>query len=246
MRADHAKLFERIEEKLDQHGLSAREASILATGKPDLIRDLKRAKGMPGGDRLSSLAEVLGTTVEWLIHGPSDLAERADLARSTVRTEVAATGITDIRSAYHGEQPLPALPLVGSAIGGEYEDIDEHVEMVELHLGEVLDYLQRPESLARDPKAYALRILSDSMSPRFDPGDQVAVSPRDPVAIGDYVILQLRDRGETDDRIKMVLIKRLVRRTAAYVELEQFNPPITFRVENRRVAHMHKVKGTLF
>lgn len=240
-------LLERIETKLDQHGMTPREASLLATGKPDLVRDLKRSKGMPSGERLDRLAQVLGTTVEWLIRGgeEGDAEARAAALREKVKTEVAAVA-GDTRLMFHGEEPLKALPLLGTAIGGTVDHLDENVDLVELHLGEVLDYLKRPASLARDPDAYALTVLNDSMAPKFEPGDQVAVSPRSPISIGDYVIVQLRGGAGDDDRVKMVLIKRLLRRTAAYVELTQFNPEITFQIEARRVACMHRVQGVLF
>lgn len=166
-----------------------------------------------------------------------------------VRTEVAGTGISgtnEVRRAFFGEDPVPAMPLLGTAVGAESADIEEDVELTELHLGEVLDYLARPLSLQSDKDAYALTIVGDSMSPRFEPGERVAVSPRAPVAIGDDVIVQLRAREGEDERVKMVLIKRLVRRTASHVELRQFNPEKTFRIEARRVAALHKVAGNLF
>lgn len=171
-----------------------------------------------------------------------------DAALGKVRTEVAGAGpvaMRELRSSYVGPSALPPLPLLGTAMGGHYDDLDDTIEMVELHLGEVLDYLARPASMAQDRDAYALTILSDSMAPRFEPGERVAVSPREPASIGDDVIVQLRGSGEEEDRIKLVLIKRLVRRTASYVELRQFNPDVTFRIEARRVALMHKVLGRL-
>lgn len=243
-----AELLDRIEAKLDQHGLSAREVSLLATGKPDAIRDLKRAKGMPSAERLDKLAEILGTTSTWLLRGGSEGEAEANaaLAREMVRTEVAAAGIGDPRVAFRGQQPLPALPLHGTAIGGTLDDLGEDVDLVELHLGEVLDWLKRPASLARDPDAYALTVLNDSMTPKFEPGDQVAVSPRAPVSIGDYVIVQLRAADAEDERVRMVLIKRLVRRSASFVELAQFNPEVTFQVDIKRVCAIHRVQGVLF
>jgi phage repressor protein C with HTH and peptisase S24 domain len=44
----------------------------------------------------------------------------------------------------------------------------------------------------------------------------------------------------------MVLIKELVRRTASYIELRQFNPDVTFKIEVERVAKIHKVVGEVF
>jgi hypothetical protein len=38
----------------------------------------------------------------------------------------------------------------------------------------------------------------------------------------------------------------LGRRTASHIELRQFNPDMTFRVPNERVASLHKVSGILF
>lgn len=192
---------------------------------------------------------VTQKVLEKLLDAAGASLAQYEAARSMVRTEVAGAGLVgsgEVRRAYHGEEPARPLPLLGTAIGGDHGDIDEDVELVELNLGEILDYVARPASLAGDPDAYALTILSDSMAPKFEPNDRVAVSPRQPVSIGDYVIVQLRGREGDDDRIKMVLIKRLVRRGAGFVELRQYNPDMTFRIDAKRVAAMHKVKGTLF
>lgn len=155
-------------------------------------------------------------------------------------------GASDVSRRFFGEDPLPRLPLLGTAIGGEYGEAEENIELTELHLGEVLDYLARPVSLANDQDAYALTIVGDSMAPRFKPGEIVSVSPKSPVGIGDDVIVQLRGGEGDDERITMVLIKELVRRTADHVELRQHNPAVTFRIEARRVAAMHKVRNNFF
>jgi phage repressor protein C with HTH and peptisase S24 domain len=92
------------------------------------------------------------------------------------------------------------------------------------------------------------------MSPLFESGTQVLVSPLAPVGIGDNVVVQLRGKpGAQDDRVRMVLIKRLVRRTPGGVELRQFNPDITFQVPSSRIvadsrgrAAIHKVVQALF
>jgi SOS-response transcriptional repressor LexA len=168
-----------------------------------------------------------------------------------VRTEVRGTGLSaqEAANAWRGPDRATPVPLVGSAYGGEFE---EDIEMVELHLAEVLDYLGRPHSLAGDDKGYAVEIVGDSMAPRFEPGERAFVSPRSPVRPGDDVIVQLRaavgeDRQRNDyaDRVTMVLIKRLVRQGANFIELRQFNPDRTFRVEMARVAAVHRVRDRL-
>lgn len=166
----------------------------------------------------------------------------------TVQSEVAGAGVvgvSDIRRAFNSED-LPMLPLYGSAVGGEYGDLEEDIELTELHCWEVLDYLVRPASLSKDPGAYTLTIVGDSMAPRFKPGERVAVSTRDPIGIGDDVIVQLRGREGEDERIKMVLIKEMVRRGADYIELRQHNPERTFRIPRVQVAATHKVMGHYF
>lgn len=169
-----------------------------------------------------------------------------EASRQLVQTEVKSAGIADVRTARYGIKALPRLRLLGSAIGGQY--VEGGVDLIELHLGEVLDYLTRPASLEGDPRAYALTVISDSMAPRFEPGERIAVSPKAAVSVGDDVIVQLRGEGEDQeaDRIVQVLVKRLVRRSASYVELRQFNPDSSFQVPAARIASIHKVAGRLF
>lgn len=186
-------------------------------------------------------------TLDRLLRAIDVSPDRFNAMLAPVRTEVAAAGLGDPRRAKYGDLPLPPLPLLGSAVAGEYGDLDEAgVDMIELQMGEVLDHLARPTSMARDRDAYALTVLSDSMSPRFEPGERIAVSPRAPVAIGDDVVVQLRGRDGEEERIKMVLVKRLVRRSPTYVELRQFNPDTIFRVPAERIRRIHKVSGMIF
>lgn len=163
-----------------------------------------------------------------------------------VQTEVRGTGMSaeDVTAAWRGPEQARPVPLVGSAFGGEWGD---GIEMTELHVAEVLDYLGRPPSVAADPEAYAVEIIGDSMAPRYEPGERVFVSPRSPVRINDDVIVQLKGNGEDQlaDRVTMVLIKRLVKRGPTFIELRQFNPETVFRLEMERVAAVHRVRGRL-
>lgn len=186
------------------------------------------------------------TTLEKLLGAINVSMVQFEASLDPVKTEVASAGqvgFREIESEYFGDKPLTMLPLYGSAMGGDYGSVDEHIELTELHLNEVLEYLARPRSLSNDKDAYALTIVGDSMAPRYKPGERVAVSPRASVGIGDDVIVQLRAVDGEDERVAMVLIKELCRRGGDYVELKQHNPPVTFRIPLARVAAMHKVKG---
>lgn len=240
----------------DHKGESAMYAALMAV-KPDglslsqwaaragvhrsIFNGIK-AHGNPTSETLQKLLDAIGLAL-------SDL-----YARMPVRTEVRGAGLVserDVREARWGDGNLPAVPLVGSAVGGSSEDLDELVELTELHLDEVLDYLARPAHLANDPGTYAVTIVGDSMAPRYEPGERAFVSPRAPIGIGDDVVVQLRGAprpeygSQVADRVTMVLIKRLVRRGATFVELRQFNPDATFKVPMARVAAIHRVAGRL-
>lgn len=164
-----------------------------------------------------------------------------------IRAEVSGFGDRPFEEKF-GDSPLPAIPLVGSAIGMKSFDPERDIELTELDMSEVLDYIARPASLARDRDAYALTVIGDSMYPRFRPGRRVIVSPKAPVSIGDDVVVQLQGNGEDqlEGRVTVVLIKELVKRNTSIVELRQFNPDVTFQVDARRVSAIHKVIGEVY
>ena len=236
----------RIERKLDQHGMTEREASLKAVGKPDLIRDMKRRRGLPTSERLARLAWLLGTTSDWLLHGGMEgpILDRGKLnPDGTVKAEAPGAGTTasDVRSAWAAPEPHRPVPLIGTAFGGEWE---ADIEMTELRPSEVLDYLGRPPELHADPDSYALEIVGESMAPRFEPGERAFVSPLAPVRIGDDVVVQLRASVTAQgNRVVMALIGRLTRRSPTYLELRQFNPDRTFQVPVEQVAAVHRVRG---
>lgn len=246
-------------------------SNIMAQPKPPVYRALMALK--PDGLKLgrwatdASLArnyfnglerhgnpgqEVLDALLSAINASRADYERALEYAKRTdgdfVLSEVVgiAHGNRDVRATIFGEDPLPAVPLLGSAVGGEFNGVHEHIELTELHYSQVLDYISRPDFLSKDPQAYALRIVGESMVPALKPGHEVWVSPRDSVGIGDTVIVQLRGGDDQDEGVKMVLVKELVRRGSDYVELRQFNPAADFRVDIKRVAAMHKVKGARY
>jgi phage repressor protein C with HTH and peptisase S24 domain len=209
-----------------------------------------RRHGNPTSETLQKLLDAIGVSL-------SDLYSRMADGNTLVRTEVKGTGMAahDVDRAWHGAQPVKPVPLLGSAFGGEWSD---GVEMTELHLADVLDYLSRPAAVAGDREAYVVEIVGDSMYPRFKPGERAVVSPRMPVRIGDDVIVQLTGARpsaapgeetvpdyEFANRITMVLIKEVAKRTPRTITLRQFNPDMTFDVPLERVAAVHRVATRL-
>jgi phage repressor protein C with HTH and peptisase S24 domain len=230
---------ERLKEARERAGFASAKSAAEAMGIA-VATYVQHENGSRGfGRNALKYARRFRVTPEWLLYGRG--AGDPPPAPDTVLTEVRSAGVSPNKLTGGGR-----MPLLGTALGAESADLEDDIELTELHLNDVLDYLAKPEALAGDPGAYALTIVGNSMVPRFKPGERVAVSPRAIVGIGDDVIVQLRGGEGEGERIKMVLIKELVRRTASYVELRQFNPDTVFRVEAKRVAAMHKVRGTYF
>lgn len=222
-------LHRRINERLTAMNLSAYAASKKATKNPDAIRQIF-AGHQPSAARLAAIADVLETTAEWL------------MGHDLPPAKVAAP-----RSTYNAQQLPQDVPVLGTALGADfapdYDGMDE--QSIEIHMidsSDTIDYLRRPAAIASRRDVYGLYIAGSSMSPRFEPGDPVYVDPRRAPSIGDDVIVQLaapdEDQGQ---RVSAALIKRLSRRGSDFLELEQFNPAVTFRLSIKRVASIQRV-----
>ena len=61
-------LADRVKQRLEELGLSAREVSMRVTGKPEFLRPVL-AGAQPRADNLEKLARVLDVSVEWLLTG---------------------------------------------------------------------------------------------------------------------------------------------------------------------------------
>jgi phage repressor protein C with HTH and peptisase S24 domain len=129
-------------------------------------------------------------------------------------------------------------------MAGEWGDPARKIELTELRT-EIVDRVARPVSLASDASAYAITIVGNSMWPRFRPGRRVAVSVKAPVAVGDDVVVKLKDAPDGRSGAVPILIKELVGKTGDGVELRQFSPDVTFNVGTGDIEAIHKVLGEL-
>jgi hypothetical protein len=220
---DNLALIDRIDARLQALApLSDRKASMRAINKPDLIRDIRRGKEV-GAERLRALARALETSVDYLL----GVSEKAD------NTE------------FNPESMDKDIPVYGTALGASEDIWEDHkgevaIEQTDLNTGEVIDYFRRPPSLRDRRDVYVLYTAGDSMSPAYEEGSPILVDPRQPPSLRDYVVAYLRDTD--DEYASAVLIKRLVRRSSSFVELEQYNPPAIFRMDAKRFRAMHRVK----
>lgn len=212
-------------------GLSPNAWAVKAGVNRTVWADMRR-HGNPSRRTLERLLAAAGSSLaefEALRVGGAPRAPAGDFG-----------GVGEARARGWTPQGLPPLPLRETRLAGEWGEAGSGIEVMEVSSATEIDRLPRPQSLAGDAEAYAVTIVGDSMWPRFRPGRRLAVSPRSPVAIGDDVLVRVRQDGA---QAGLVLLKELVRRTSAFLELRQFNPDLSFRVDTDEVESIEKVVG---
>jgi SOS-response transcriptional repressor LexA len=108
--------------------------------------------------------------------------------------------------------------------------------------GEIADYVLRPPTLAGATNAYAVYVAGSSMEPRYYVGELVHIHPGKPVTIGSFVLAQIRSGGEGEP--PRASIRRLAKRTATILRLEQLNPPKEIDVKVTDLLSLHRIVGS--
>lgn len=230
MAGDHSNICDDLM-RFKPEGMSPNGWATKAGVSRTVWSDMRR-HGNPSRRTLEKLLAAVG----------SSLAEFEALRIGGSAFEGTAGASFSERSATWGGAHLPPLPLIATAIGGEWGDATNKIELIELRANEILDRVPRPISLANDPSAYAITIVGDSMWPRFRPGRRVVASTQLPVAIGDDVLVKLKSPS---GKPAQALVKELVRRSGSGIDLRQFNPDVTFHVPAAEIVGIEKVLGEL-
>jgi SOS-response transcriptional repressor LexA len=213
--------------------LSANAWAVKAGVSRTVWADMRR-HGNPSRRTLEKLLAAAGSSLAEF--------EALRLGPPASSSESGANRLGDSRRAWAGQAAIP-LSVIATALAGEWGTAGSQVELTEMRPSEIVGRVARPASLAGDTEAFAVTVVGDSMWPRFRPGRLIAVAPRSPVAIGDDVLVRLRT-GERS-AAEPVLIKQLVKRTSAEIELRQFNPERTFSVGTDEVEEIVKILGEL-
>lgn len=199
----------------------------------------------PSTENLINVCELLGISLEAATGGmvqhmrlepPIEIEGKIFESSITDRRPEMRNIENEVRRSMYNRVPdrasLPSdVPVYGVAVGGSDAEF--------LINGEIVDYVRRPDGILRARDVYAIYVVGSSMAPRFEEGELVYVSPSRPVSIGDYVVIQLKPKGEAEP--KKALIKRLSRRSPANVTLEQFNPANTFKIDIHNIDTIHRV-----
>lgn len=191
--------------------------------------------GIPSG-RLPKLVEVYESSVE-------ELLTESEIP---ISTEVPPSNAQPLRYEGAADVTLPRdIPIYGTSLGAPLDFDGKAIEQTMLNTGETIGHLPRPTVLNGQKAAYGLYVQGSSMEPRHENGDTIFVQDSRhgrPPRIGDDVVVYLRDVDDDDgERATCALVKRLARKTAHYIELEQFNPPVIFRIEVEKVIRVDRV-----
>jgi len=135
------------------------------------------------------------------------------------------------------------VPVYGTALGADQVLDGEHIEQTMLYSDEVIGHLRRPVLLDGRADIYGVYVQGSSMAPRFRDGETAFVERKRPASVGDDVVVYLvtPDDDGDGDKMQAVLIKTLVRKSASFIELEQYNPPVSFRLDRKAVRQIDRV-----
>jgi len=195
------------------------------------------------------LAHLANTTQQSI-----DRIERNAVSRSRSAPEVAAVlgipfplgpGAQAAAVSQAAQQMLPKSDLVGGADLPIYASvrggsIDDSV----LVSPEPIDYVKRPEPLARAKNGYGIFVVGDSMEPAFRQGDLALIHPNLPPKAGDEVVVCSIDVNQEH----YAVLKLLTKVTADHWHLKQYNPPegepAEFKLDRREWPICHLVVGS--
>lgn len=171
---------------------------------------------LPGRDSLLSFAEHTGVRVDDLVkdeindnHAEMPLADQPKVDMINTESEVRVADVPE---------PLPRsmpknVPVFGAAAGATEGEF--------ILNGEISEYIRRPPGVENAPHVFAIWVAGDSMAPRYFDGELIYVHPGRRCAPGDFVVIELTP---TEDGSRPAFVKRLIRRTADSVIVEQLNP----------------------
>lgn len=202
--------------------------------------------------RLQDIAAALEVTVEMLLadipgEHPNDAAapRHPDMPwLRAVAPPLDGNGRPFEMEGASEERMRDDLPIYGSALGSARRIDGEAIEQTTLNRAEVIQYARRPVILNGNASAYGLYVSGSSMEPRHMDGDLLLVDPNGRVRGGEEVVVYLRPTDEHQDdgeTARAVLVKRLVRRSSDFVELEQYQPPARFQISMSEIVRMDRV-----
>lgn len=220
-------LAKRLQDTMERAGLTqaalARKASAFGESVSQQVVQHLTSGRNTNSKSLVPIAKALDVSVEWLMTGEG--------GSFTVKG-----GPANLRAgkAARDARDQERVPVLGMAECGP--------DGWSLWNGDIIDTIPRPMNLVGAPKAYAVYIVGDSMEPRYYSGELAHIHPGKPVTIGAFVLVQLRPDHDGDT--PKAVVKRLIKRSATKIVLEQYNPAKKFEIKTADIVSLHRVVGS--
>lgn len=189
------------------------------------VGNWEAGQNMPSTDNLYRTAEFLNVDPAALGRG-----EVVFIDRDEAEPPADAEFVSSAMPAAMG--PLD-VPIRGNTVGGDDGDFTFN--------GEVAGMARRPPGIMHLRNVWALHVLSESMVPRYDPGEMIYVGGREPVP-GDHVVIETFPAE--GDKVGKSYVKKLIRRTASQVIVEQYNPKKELTFDRYAVKSIWRVIPT--
>lgn len=159
-------LHERIQLKLDEKHL--RQADIArATGKSTAaVAKWLKGDNVPKTESLKQIAQLLGTTDEWLLTGKEEPSEKSNAKLSDKKIDV----WTDGDQVPEGMIPIPYYSGIKASMGNGYNNEDNQEEEKLWFRVKTLD-----DCNVNPNHATAITVVGDSMYPEISNGQVIAI-----------------------------------------------------------------------
>ncbi len=180
----------RLRALVEQRGTVENAIAEIGVSRGTLFNWFKRASPPPGPEKVKKLRAWLGDEAEWILNGVSKKFPASD-GRIVQITE-----------------KLRPIPIVSFAHAGEaatYEQLAAHEQ-------------EQMFTASSDPKAIAIIVEGDCMSPKIEPGDRVVLNPSRLPRNGQPCVTKLRNDG--------VIIRLYHREDAKTIRLISLNPTL--------------------
>jgi len=173
-------------------GVTGPYVSLLESGKRPppadaVTRRIERVLGVPSGTLLH-LSHIART--------PEDIRRVTDLERLYSEGVLERSASSRAALAAAGElTPIPLINKVSAGYPADFTDLDYPAGVADA-------YVAVPD--LGDPNAFAITVCGDSMTPRFQEGDVLIISPARKVSPGDFCFVRIDAHGEVTSTFKQV------------------------------------------
>jgi phage repressor protein C with HTH and peptisase S24 domain len=184
------------------------------------VGNWETGRNLPSTENLLRTAEFLGVDPTALGRGEVlfvDDTESLNEAEIVTEPGVLQLGPRDVK-------------ILGVAAGGDDGDFTLN--------GEVQGFARRPPGIAHLANVFAIHIISDSMVPRYDPGELQYCGGRPPVP-GDHVVIEMYP--EEGQSVGKAYVKKLLERARGQLICQQYNPEKQIVFDTYSVKNMWRI-----